>query len=576
MVRSDDLVPDDDGNGRGHDCRPRRFMGDTEQAYDLLASARARLAQCDWHGARVAFEAARNLVETPEGLEGLGLAAWCLDDAKAVFEAHERAYQLYRQRGDRLAAGRLAMLIGVDSFHLRGQTAVARGWHRRAQSLLDGLPTSPEHAWLHLWGCEISLATGDDVGRVRAAAAEVVAIGRRLGDADVEMLALAQEGLALVMQGDVQAGMLRLDEAATAALSGEMANPVAIGIASCHLVLACNLVRDLGRAAEWCERVREFSERINFNVLVGACRAQHASVLMWSGAWAEAEAELERVSTSASRVQEEVLVRLAELRRRQGRFDDAEGFLARIEWHPHARLVRATIALDRGDPASAVDLAQRFLAHTPASNRTDRTQAWELLLRGQLALGLEPDPRALEEVRKLAAGVGTDVLRAGARVAEGLVTAAGGQPDQACVMLEDAIGLFVRAGAGYEAARARVELARAWLALGRADAARIELEHAVRVFDDLRAPVEAEGARALLRRACGPAPAPSRPQPGGLSVREVEVLGMLAEGLNNTAIAVRLHVSPFTVKRHVANILTKLDMPTRAAAAAHAAREGWV
>jgi LuxR family maltose regulon positive regulatory protein len=552
-------------------------MADTEQAVALLASAQARLAQCDWHGARVAFEAAQSLVETPEALEGLGLAAWCLDDAKAVFEAHERAYQLYRQRGDRRAAGRLAMLIGVDSFHLRGQTAVAKGWHRRAHSLLDGLPTAPEHAWLNLWGCEISLATGDDVGRVREAAAETVAIGRRLGDADVEMLALAQVGLALVMQGDVQAGMSRLDEAATAALSGDMANPIAIGIACCHLVLACNLVRDLGRAAEWCERVREYSERINFNVLIGACRAQHASVLMWCGAWSEAEAELERVSTSAARVQEEVLVRLAELRRRQGRFDEAEALLDRIAWHPHARLVRATIALDRGDAASAVDLAQRFLAHTPPSNRTDRALAWELQLRAQLALGLAPDPQAFEEVRRLAAGVGSDVLRAGALAAEGLVTAAGGQPEQACVMLEDAIGLFVGAGASYEAARARVELARAWLALGRADAARIELEHACRVFEDLGAAVDAEGARILLGQARGQGPAAFRgPRPGGLSVREVEVLGMLAQGLNNPTIAGRLHVSPFTVKRHVANILTKLDLPTRAAAAAHAAREGWV
>jgi LuxR family maltose regulon positive regulatory protein len=551
-------------------------MADTEEAQTLLVGAQARLAQCDWHGARVAFEAARNLIETPEALEGLGLAAWCLDDAKTVFEAHERAYQLYRQRGDRLAAGRLAMLIGVDSFHLRGQTAVAKGWHRRAHRLLDGLPTAPEHAWLQLWDCEIALATGDDVGRVRETAAETGALGRRLDDADVEMLALAQEGLALVMQGDVQAGMSRLDEAATAALSGDMANPVAIGIACCHLVLACNLVRDLGRAAEWCERVREYSELINFNVLTGACRAQHATVLMWSGAWSEAEAELNRVSTSAARVQEEVLVRLAELRRRQGRLDEAEVFLDRTAWHPHARLVRAAIALDRGDPGSAVDLAQRFLAHTAAANRTDRVLAWELQLRGQLALGLAPDSQALEEVRGLATDVGTDVLRAGARAAEGLVTASTGQPEQACVMLEDAVGLFVRAGAGYEGARARVELARACLARGRADVARAELERACRVFDDLGAPVDAEGARTLLGRASGRGPAASHQRPGGLSIREVEVLGMLAEGLNNTAIAVRLHVSPFTVKRHVANILTKLDLPTRAAAAAHAVREGWV
>ena len=49
-----------------------------------------------------------------------------------------------------------------------------------------------------------------------------------------------------------------------------------------------------------------------------------------------------------------------------------------------------------------------------------------------------------------------------------------------------------------------------------------------------------------------------------------------SQGIKNPEIATRLGVSAFIVKRHVANILTKLDLPTRAAAAAHAARKGWV
>jgi class 3 adenylate cyclase len=53
-----------------------------------------------------------------------------------------------------------------------------------------------------------------------------------------------------------------------------------------------------------------------------------------------------------------------------------------------------------------------------------------------------------------------------------------------------------------------------------------------------------------------------------LSQRELEVLGLVAEGLSNAAIAKRLRLSDHTVKRHVANILMKLDLPTRAAAAA--------
>jgi len=58
-----------------------------------------------------------------------------------------------------------------------------------------------------------------------------------------------------------------------------------------------------------------------------------------------------------------------------------------------------------------------------------------------------------------------------------------------------------------------------------------------------------------------------------LSTREREVLTLVAEGLSNAAIAKRLHLSDHTVKRHVANILLKLDLPTRAAAAAMIGRD---
>jgi ATP/maltotriose-dependent transcriptional regulator MalT len=59
-----------------------------------------------------------------------------------------------------------------------------------------------------------------------------------------------------------------------------------------------------------------------------------------------------------------------------------------------------------------------------------------------------------------------------------------------------------------------------------------------------------------------------------LSTREREVLGLVAQGLSDAQIAARLVISPHTVHRHVANILAKLRLPTRAAAAAQAARAG--
>lgn len=66
--------------------------------------------------------------------------------------------------------------------------------------------------------------------------------------------------------------------------------------------------------------------------------------------------------------------------------------------------------------------------------------------------------------------------------------------------------------------------------------------------------------------------APAEPDLALLSTREREVLALVADGLSNAAIAATLALSEHTVKRHVANILLKLDLPTRAAAAALAAR----
>ena len=54
----------------------------------------------------------------------------------------------------------------------------------------------------------------------------------------------------------------------------------------------------------------------------------------------------------------------------------------------------------------------------------------------------------------------------------------------------------------------------------------------------------------------------------GLTGREREILSLLAEGLSNKRIARQLELSPYTVKRHVANVLGKLDVASRGQAAA--------
>jgi LuxR family transcriptional regulator, maltose regulon positive regulatory protein len=61
-----------------------------------------------------------------------------------------------------------------------------------------------------------------------------------------------------------------------------------------------------------------------------------------------------------------------------------------------------------------------------------------------------------------------------------------------------------------------------------------------------------------------------------LTPREVDVLKLVAQGLSNADIAQRLVLSEHTVHRHLANILRKLDLSSRAAVAVWGVRTGLV
>jgi DNA-binding CsgD family transcriptional regulator len=61
-----------------------------------------------------------------------------------------------------------------------------------------------------------------------------------------------------------------------------------------------------------------------------------------------------------------------------------------------------------------------------------------------------------------------------------------------------------------------------------------------------------------------------------LTHREREVLCLLTTGQTDRKIAESLTISPRTVNRHMSNIFVKLEVPSRAAAAAHAVRSGLI
>jgi DNA-binding NarL/FixJ family response regulator len=128
---------------------------------------------------------------------------------------------------------------------------------------------------------------------------------------------------------------------------------------------------------------------------------------------------------------------------------------------------------------------------------------------------------------------------------------------------------FESSRAPFEAARARLELATSLIALGQTEVAEHEAATARDRLLELGAQVEAERARRILS-ACGVQLVGGGP----LTRREQDVLALVSDGLTNRQIAERLVVSEHTVHRHVTNILRKLDLPSRTAAAAHAVRSG--
>ena len=559
----------------------------SSQSNRNLAAGRAALEAGAWQQAQRAFAAALAADETPEALEGLGLAAWWLDLADVVFDSRERAYRAYRQRGDVVAAARVAVWIAWDSAAFRGEDGVANGWLQRARRLLAGQPDAPEHAFLAERAAVFALLDEGDPEAAQALAEEAIRIGQAIRATDHEMVGRALHGFASVTMGRIPEGLRELDEVSAAILAGELSDRVLIGVAGCYLIAACDRARDHGRAIQWCDRIKQYSRKWGLKPLFAVCRTQYASICISRGAWDEAERELtdacDELAICRPGMTTDGLARLGELRRRQGRVDEAASLFERSGGHPIALLGRAAMALDQSDGRQAAELAERHLRRLPAKNRTERAAALELLIRAHAAPGRDGDRdragAALHELRTIAAAATTSPLLASASQAAGLMALAAGDLDVARRELEDAVDLFEKSAAPFEASRARVDLACVLERLGRTDAALIEVDRALEVLLRLAARGEVAAAEVVRERLTAPPPAAAidaARDTNGLTAREVEVLRLVSTGLSNHAIADRLCISEHTVHRHIANLLAKFDVPSRSAAVAHAARLGLI
>ena len=536
-------MPERDAVRAGREAYDRRSWGET---FALLSSADREQP-----------------LDAPD-LERLSVAAFLIRRDAEVDAALERAHQSYAGAGDAIGAARCAFWLAFALIHRR-EHARASGWLARATRALDGHPADcAERGFLMLPGALQRAGAGDHDAALHLFD-EAAAIGERCGNADLVALARQGAGRARLRMGDVSGGVALLDEAMLAVVAGEV-SPVAAGTVYCSVIEACVEVFDIRRAQEWTDALSRWcAAQPGLVAYRGECQVRRAEIFRLQGQWPEAVAEAgEAAERLAPPPVGAALYQLGELTRLRGDFDAAEDAYRQASdagTTPHPGL--ALLWLARGDADLARGAIERVLEE--AAPQRARMRALPAFVEIQLAAGdLSAARRGADELAAIARAVASPFLRAASAQASGAVLLAEGEARAALGSLREAQTLWRDLGVPYEGARASVLIARACRDLGDTGSARLELDAALSTLRALGARPDV----ARAERALDPAP-PASPV---LTPRETQVLRLLATGMTNRAIAGDLSISEKTVARHISNIFTKLDLPSRAAATAYAFR----
>ena len=537
---------------------------------ESLAVGNAALQGGRWRDARGAFESALRQQQTAEALLGLGEALWWLGETRPSVQYHERAYVEFRRVGDAPRAAWAAMWLCLSYKADLGNQAASSGWIARAERVFRDVDPGPMRGWL--WVTRAYDTT--DLALSRELAERAVEFARGSGDLDLELCALSQLGNTLVAVGRVAEGLALLDEAMAGTLGGESCNLLTVVIASCHMLAACELAGDLERAAQWCRVADAFIRKYGCPFLYASCRTLYGGILVGKGRWAEAEGELKaaiRMTRDAwPAMHAQAIARLADLRLRQGRLEEADGLLSGVDDVLATAIPAAIIRLARGEADVAAALLRRRL-RLLGEGHVEAAPTLELLVEAHLARGdLDAATATAERLSGLGLAQDRDHVAARAASASARVSSAREETDIAIGHLETALERFSRLDLPFETARARLELARA-LALAQPAVAVAEARRALAVFDRLGASADADAAAALLR-SLGSRGRIGPKQVGVLTQREQEVLRLVGSGLSNPEIARRLCISRKTASHHVSSVLAKLDLRNRAEAVAYATR----
>ena len=551
-------------------------------ASDTLRKGRGAYALRRWAEAYAQLSAAD--LAAPLGvddLERLAAAAFLTGRDEVYAELWVRAHQQCVRAHDVVRAARFGFWIVLDLF-LKGELARAGGWLARARHLLgEARADCPECGLLLVLDARLALQQGQGAAAA-ASARKAVAFADRFDDPELRVFALLIDAQVRAEVGNATEAGALFDEAMVAVTIGE-ASPIAVGVVYCAVISTCRQLFDVRRAREWTMALTQWCARepelVPFR---GQCLVHRVEVIRLSGAWADAITEAERacvwMTHASGRLspQEQApapftfpigaaFYELAESQRLRGDLGDAEESYRQASVYgvsPEPGL--ALLRLAQGKPKAAESAIHRQLEQ----RQSTRARAETLAACVEIALAVHDVARAraaTEELVTIAARLGATFLHALAAQATGEVLFADGDARGSLAPLREAWAMWQELDAPYHAARVRVQLGLACRALGDDDAAVLELDSARRVFERLEARPDVARVEALVRR-----------DARGLTPREVEVIGLVARGESNRAIARELAISQRTVDRHVSNILMKLDLPSRSAATGYAYEHGLV
>ena len=499
----------------------------------------------------------------PDDLERLATAAYMTGRDVEFQRLQERLHRVHADADDEVRAARCASWLALTSL-VRGEVGQANAWIARGRRLVEDRDCV-ERGYVMLAVAEQQLRDGQ-ADAAHTTASQAATVGECFNDADLTAAARNAQGRALIDQGDVVAGLRRLDETMLPVVAGEL-SPI-MTFLYCSVIDTCRQVYALGRAREWTsEFSRVCEQQPDLSAFTGTCLVHRSEILQLQGAWPDALTEACRACERAQRAERKppgaAFYQQAEIHRLRGEFAKAEdAYHAASErgCEPQPGLALLRLAQGRTDAACAA--IRRLMSAT--SDRLRRARLLPAYLEIMLAIGdVEDARRARDELQELAKAFDTDGLRALAVQADGAIVLAEGHAQAALDPLRCAFEQWQRLEAPYEAARVRVLIGQACRALGDEEAARLEHKAARSEFERL-------GARPELARLETPSPAGQSTPGNPLTARELQVLRLIASGRTNKEIADQLCLSERTIDRHVSNILSKLDVPTRAAAAVHA------